>query len=190
MRPIARTLILGMILTATAAVPLIPQTNPQYRVGNITIVGARQFNPAMIKLMLGLASGELYSDSQLRTGFDNLKKLYGTRGYVNFTAVPVQDIDEQSKVTNLTINIDEDRQFHVGHIVFNGNTTISDDKIRRELLVKEGDIFNAQSWDFSMLRLSQIGYFEVIKSEDVSIKPSATEPTLDINVTVKEKARK
>jgi hypothetical protein len=30
----------------------------------------------------------------------------------------------------------------------------------------------------------------VIKSEDVSIKPSATEPALDINVTVKEKERK
>jgi outer membrane protein insertion porin family len=102
----------------------------------------------------------------------------------------VQDVDEQKKVINLTINIDEDRQFHVGHILFSGNTTTSEEKIRRELLVKEGDVFNAQFWDMSMQRLSQIGYFEEIKREDVSIKPSATEPTLDINVTVREKERK
>jgi outer membrane protein insertion porin family len=185
-----RTLILGMILAGIFAIPLMSQTNPQYRIGEITIVGAQQFNSAMIKQTLGLNPGEVYNDSQRRNGFVNLKTLYGTRGYLNFTAVPVENIDEQKKVINLTINIDEDRQFSIGHIVFTGNTTISEDKIRRELLVKEGDVFNAQNWDFSMLRLSQIGYFDVIKSEDVSIKPSATEPTLDINVTVREKERK
>ena len=36
-----------------------------------------------------------------------------------------QDIDEQKKVVNLTINIDEDRQFAIGHINFAGNTTAS-----------------------------------------------------------------
>jgi outer membrane protein insertion porin family len=143
-----------------AAIPLMSQANPQYRIGDITIVGARQFNPAMIELILGLTSGEVYNESQLRKGFENLKKLYGTRGYLNFTPTPVQDIDEQKKVINLTINIDEDRQFHVGHIVFTGNTTISEDMIRRELLVREGDIFNATDWDISMQRLTQIGYLK------------------------------
>jgi len=173
-----------------AATPLISQTNEQFRIGSIKIVGATQFSADIVKLVVGLTSGNVFDESQLRKGFDNLKKLYGTRGYVNFTAVPVQDVDEQNKVINLTIHIDEDRQFHVGHIVFTGNTTISEDKIRRELLVKEGVVFNAQNWEFSMQRLSQIGYFEQIKSGDVRIIPSATEPTLDIHVTLKEKARR
>jgi outer membrane protein insertion porin family len=179
-----------MILAGMAATPLMSQTNEQYRIGSIKIIGSTQFSTDIVKLVLGLTSGNVFDELQLRKGFDNLKRLYGARGYVNFTAVPVPDIDEQNKAVNLTINIDEDRQFRIGHIVFTGNTTISEDKIRRELLVKEGYVFNAQFWDMSMSRLSQIGYFEEIKSGDVSIKPSATEPTLDINVTVKEKEPK
>jgi hypothetical protein len=90
------------------------------------------------------------------------------------------------KLVNLTINVDEDRQFRVGHITLTGNTTKSDDIFRRELLLREGEIFDATRWDLSIQRLNQLGWFEQIKSEDAEIKPSATEPTLDINLKVKE----
>jgi outer membrane protein assembly factor BamA len=38
---------------------------------------------------------------------------------------------------NLSIDIDEDRQFTVNRINFNGNTTTRDEVIRREILIKE-----------------------------------------------------
>lgn len=178
------------VITAMLGIALIAQAPQQYRIGDIKIVGNKVLNTAAIRVFFPLTSGDVYDESKLRSGLDTLRKLYGTRGYVNFTATPVEDFDEQKKVINLTINIDEDRQFHVGHIVFTGNTTTSDDKIRRELLVKEGNIFNAQLWDLSMTRLNQLGYFEPIRGEDTEIKPSPSEPTIDITLHVKEKARK
>ena len=122
----------------------------------------------------------------MRTGFENLKKIYGARGYVNFTPVPIQDIDEQNKVVNLTINVDEDRQFTVNRIAFSGNTTTRDKVIRREIMVNEGEVFNSSLWDLSLLRLNQLGYFEEIKTEDAEVKPSPTESTIDVNLKVKE----
>lgn len=162
----------------------------EYRIGAIKVVGATVFNEAQIKLSLGLASGQVYNEDELRRRFESLKTLYGNRGYVDFVPQPVVDFDEQQKVVNLTINIDEGRQFTVNRINFTGNTTTRDDFIRREILIKEGQAFNASLWEQSLARLNQLGYFDEIKYEDVEIKPSETEPTLDINLKITEKDRK
>jgi outer membrane protein insertion porin family len=165
------------------------EENDQYKVGDVKVTGAKAFNDDFIKAVMGFVPGQVFNESLLRKGFENLKKIYGARGYVNFTPVPIQDIDEQNKVVNLTINVDEDRQFSVNRIAFNGNTTTRDKVIRREIMVNEGETFNSSLWDLSLLRLNQLGYFEEIKTEDAEIKPSPTESTLDINLKVKEKGR-
>jgi outer membrane protein insertion porin family len=165
------------------------EENDQYKVGDIKISGNKVFPDIAIRLVLGLVPGQVFNDSALRKGFENLKKLYGQRGYVNFTAEPLRDFDDQKKLVNLNINIEEDRQFTVNRIAFSGNTQTRDKVIRRDLLVSEGQVFNSLAWDTSVLRLNQLGYFEEIKTEDAEIKPSTTEPTLDINLKVKEKSR-
>src|SRR6266571_4224652 len=110
-------------------------------------------------------------------------------GNKEFTAVPVQDLDEEKRLVNLTINIDEDRQFYVNRIAFSGNSTTRDKVIRREIMVEEGQIFNSALWDLSLLRLNQLGYFEEIKNEDAEVKPSPTDNKVDIDLKVKEKGR-
>jgi outer membrane protein insertion porin family len=165
------------------------EENDQYRLGDVKVSGAATVNESLVRAVLGLVPGGVYNESQLRRGFENLKKIYGTRGYINFTAVPGQDLDEKSKIVNLTINVDEDRQFMVNRIEFTGNTTTRDKVIRREVMVSEGQVFNSSLWDMSVLRLNQLGYFEEIKTEDAEIKPHPTEPKVDVNLKVKEKGR-
>src|SRR6185295_5480938 len=165
------------------------EENDQYRVGEVKVSGNKQFNELLIRAILGLVPGEIFNEERLRKSFDNLKKLYGSRGYINFTAVPLQDFDEQKKIVNLNINVEEDRQFYVNRIAFAGNTTTRDKVIRREVMVQEGQIFNSSLWDMSLQRLNQLGYFEELKTEDAEVKPSTTEPQVDINLKVKEKGR-
>ena len=184
------TLILGMILAGMAAIPVLSQATQQYTIGNVNIIGSKQLSTNIIESILGLVPCGTYDRVLLRYGFANLNRIYASVGYVNLTATPFEDVDEQNKVVNLTINVEEDRQFFVRRITFTGNTTTSDDVIQRELLVKEGQVFNATGWELSLSRINQLGYFEEIKDGDVSIKAFGTEPLLDINVTVKEKKRK
>src|SRR5215813_5638033 len=165
------------------------EENDQYRVGDVKVTGNKQFNEAVIRAILGLVPGEIFNEERLRKSFDNLKKLYGSRGYINFTAVPLQDFDEDKKLVNLNINIDEERQFYVNRIAFAGNTTTRDKVIRREIMVSEGQVFNSSFWDQSLQRLNQLGYFEETKTEDDEVKPSPSEPQVDINLKVKEKGR-
>src|SRR5437867_4739160 len=113
------------------------EENDQYKVGEVKVTGAKELNENVIKAVMGLVPGQIYNESTLRKGFDNLKKIYGARGYVNFAPVPVQDLDEQKKLVNLTVNIEEDRQFRVNRITFSGNTTTRDKVVRREVMVTE-----------------------------------------------------
>ncbi|HMF00104.1 MAG TPA: outer membrane protein assembly factor BamA, partial [Terriglobia bacterium] len=157
------------------------EENDQYRIGDVKVVGAKALNENVIKAILGLVPEQVFNESMLRKGFENLKKLYGSQGYVNFSPVPVQDLDEGKKLVNLTINIDEDQQFRVDRITFTGNSTTRDKVIRREVLLEEGQVFNSSLWDLSLLRLNQLGYFEEIKNEDAEIKTNATDSTVDLN---------
>ena len=165
------------------------EENKQYRVGNVKVTGARQLSESAVKDALGMVPGEIFNEERLRRGFETLKKEYGTKGYINFTAVPVQGFDEANNLINLSVNIDEDRQFYVNRIAFSGNTTTRDKVIRREIMLEEGQVFNSTLWDTSMQRLNQLGYFEPIRQEDVELKPSPTEPEVDITLKIKEKDR-
>ncbi len=80
---------------------------------------------------------------------DELRKLYGNYGYINFLVDPVPEIVPNSDLINLTLNFDEGNQFFVRRIDFSGNTTTRDKVIRRELLIDDGDIFSSHLWDSS-----------------------------------------
>ena len=157
--------------------------------GDIKFVGNKAVSAAEVRLALAQTPGQVYSEDRLRLGFEALKRIYGNIGYINFTAEPRFDFDEPQKIVNLTIEIAEDRQFTVNRIDFTGNTRTRDDVIRREILVKEGDVFNASLWERSLDRLNQLGYVDQIKNEDASFKISPTEPKVDITLTIREKNR-
>src|SRR5262249_4621489 len=156
-------------------------------VRDIKITGLYLINEAEVGAVLGVIPGETFDQPRLRKGFDNLKSLYASRGYINFTAIPFLDIDEPQKIVNVAVNIIEDRPFTVNRINFTGNTRQPDEIIRREIMVKEGEVFNSVLWNLSLSRLNQLGYFDNIRSEDAEIKPSSTEPKLDITLNLREK---
>ena len=100
------------------------------------------------------------------------------------------DIVPNSNKIDLTLNADEGKQFFVRRIEFTGNTTTRDRIIRREILIDEGDVYNSTLWDASILRLNQLGYFEVLKdTESYELKRNAGTNTIDINLKVKERGK-
>ena len=118
-----------------------------------------------------------------------MRNLYGDFGYIDFVPEPAFDLMPDSGNMDMTMTADEGKQFFVRRIDFSGNTTTRDKVIRRELMIDEGDMFNSSLWDLSILRLNQLGYFEVLKDEDAAdIKHTGTN-TVDITLKVKERGK-
>src|SRR5205814_2860646 len=62
--------------------------------------------------------------------------------------------------------------------------------LRREILLDEGDIYNSRLWELSILRLNQLGYFEVLKAEEAAtIQTNTQSNTVDITLKVKERGK-
>ncbi|MGO8789145.1 MAG: outer membrane protein assembly factor BamA [Terriglobia bacterium] len=161
----------------------------QYRLGTFHIRGCKLFKEDRIAPILGMKPGDIFALSKVRKAIENYTKLYGQFGYINFTADPDIEPDNRKKVINLALDFQEDNQFTVHRIDFSGNTKTRDKVIRRELLLDEGGIFSSQLWDYSVLKMNQLGFFDEIKKEDYDIKQNAKEKTVDVLVKVKEKGK-
>ncbi len=120
----------------------------------------------------------------------SLRKAYAALGYINFTPVPNTTADDEKRTISLEIDLDEGKQFYVRRIEFQGNTTTRDKVIRRELALEEGQIYNGNLWELSLLRLNQLQYFDQLKPEqDSEIKQNPQDGTVDITLKVKEKGK-
>ncbi|HXJ90808.1 MAG TPA: outer membrane protein assembly factor BamA [Candidatus Binatia bacterium] len=148
----------------------------KYRLGRITFKNNKAIsNTAALRSMFPLKDGDVFSREKIAKGLENLRKAYGEYGYINYTGVPGTTFDDEKKLANLEIDIDEGKQFYVRRIEFQGNTTTRDKVIRRELALEEGGIYNSRLWELSLLRLNQLSYFDQLKPDD----PNVTEKRLD-----------
>jgi len=166
-----------------------------FRMGNLVVRPSDPDKPLSFKVdflqqAFPLKKGDIFSTQKIRKALEEYKKLYGTYGFIDFTYEPLTDIDPQNKVVNLTLQFDEQKQYFVRRIEFQGNTTTRDKVIRREILLDEGDMFNSRAWEVSILRLNQLDYFEPIKAEQhAELKKNQKDGTVDILLKVKEKGK-
>ena len=137
-----------------------------------------------------MKEGDIFNIDKIRKSLENFfTKLYGEYGYIDFTSEPSFDANDAKKTIDLTLTFDQQKQYFVRRIEFSGNTTTRDKVIRRELLLDEGQVFNNRYWELSILRLNQLGYFDVIKPENAELKKNVKAGTVDIKLKVKEKGK-
>jgi outer membrane protein insertion porin family len=147
------------------------------------------FKSDLLARAFPIKEGEIFSADKVRKALDNYKKLYGEYGYIDFVAEPDTEIDNSKKVINLVMEFTQDKQYFVRRIEFSGNTTTRDKVIRREILLDEGQVYNNRLWELSILRLNQLGYFDVIKPENAELKRNNKAGTVDIRLKVHEKGK-
>jgi len=163
----------------------------RYRLGTITFTGNKAVkNVKALRATFAVKDGEWFNATLVGKGLENLKKAYGQLGYINFGAIPKPSFDDQKKTVSLNIDIDEGKPFYVSRIEFQGNRITRDKVIRRELMLEEGQVYNSQLWEYSLLRLNQLEYFEPLKvDQDSEAHQDAEAGTVDLLLKVKEKGK-
>jgi outer membrane protein insertion porin family len=163
----------------------------RYRLGGITFTGNKAVSDIrQLRGQFAQKDGEWFNMTMFAKGLENLRKAYGGLGFINMVANPVPRRDEAKKLVYWDIDINEDKQFFVSRIEFTGNTVTRDKVIRRELLLEEGKQYSSQLWDLSILRLNQLGYFDVLKvDEDTETRQNADQGTVDLLLKLKEKGK-
>lgn len=156
----------------------------RYKVGYLKITGDLITDGDTLLAMTTLLKQDFFSRKVLRDDIVTLSDYYAEKGYAFAEIVPYVEKDETGKTVTVTIDIKKNELVYINRIIIKGNTRTRDKVIRREMKLKEGDIFDATALKKSHQRLQRLDFFE-----DVSISPEQTETDalMDIVVDVKEK---
>jgi outer membrane protein insertion porin family len=167
-----------------------------YRIGEMKIEGNSIFSEPTIRAVIGLNKGDIANGEKIgKALFENLKKYYGQQGFIEYTAEPTPAFkDNPAKpdegIVDFVITIEEGKQFSLRRLEFIGNTFTRDNVLRREVLLNEGDIYNQTAWEYSIIKLNQLGYFDPIdKDKDADFKTNEEEASVDVNLKVTERGR-
>ena len=176
---------------------------PRYTVGTVAFDGNTVVSSEALGPLFKIRTGDTYSQKDIRKGLETARELYGSGGYFEFTAYP--DLkprepapDERgtaspsgaTPIVDVTIRVDEGKQYFINRITFSGNTHTRDTVIRRELALVEAGVFNTQALKSSIRRLNQLGYFKALEAEGVSVEKSpGTDNKVDIELKVEEQNR-
>lgn len=155
----------------------------KYRIGKIDIEGNTLFSKDEITRVIKVKGGEIYNLKALEESFQNIAKLYYDRGYVSAAIIPDEVFNLKEKTVSYKIYIDEGEISYIETIVISGNTKTKEHVIRRELLIKEGDILLWNNVAMSRQRLSLLGYFEDV---GVDIQDGSEKNKKIVNISVKE----
>ena len=159
-----------------------------YRVGDIKIEGNKAFNTAGILSLIKLRKGDIYSTKIREKSVEDIGEMFRNYGHLYGQVIPIETLDPKNKVVNVTYQIVENDICFLRRLEFRGNIFTKDKVIRREMALREGDVFSFAQFKNSILRIKQLGLVDLEK--DPEVKPSADDPTqFDVSVNVKELQR-
>ncbi|UCD84554.1 MAG: outer membrane protein assembly factor BamA [Deltaproteobacteria bacterium] len=155
----------------------------QFYVGRIELEGDLIFGEEKILRGLRTKEGDVFSRARISEDIFVLTDRYANLGYASANISPMTRIDEQKKRVDLTFEIEKGKLVYFDRIKIVGNTKTRDKVIRRELRVKEGQLFSGSGLRRSRQRVYATGFFEEV---NMSTEPSEKENMLDAKVEVKE----
>ncbi len=137
----------------------------RYRLGTITFSGNKQItNAKALRSNLPNQGWRLVQRHGCEQGTGQPEEgLWGPGLHQLWGDSPRLRTTSRRKLFRWISDIDEGKQFFVSRIEFTGNTTTRDKVIRRELMLDEGSVYNSQLWEYSLLRLNQLQYFDPLK---------------------------
>jgi len=142
------------------------------RIKQINLVGTKAFNDKELLSQFELTTpgwltwytkNDQYSRQKLSADLEKLKSFYMNQGYLEFNVESTQvSISPDKQDVYITINVSEGDRYQVSSVKLAGDFTISEEELRKLVLVKPGDVFSRERLNESTKaigdRLGKEGY--------------------------------
>ena len=122
----------------------------QYHLGDLRFVNAwpcdvMAFSESELRNAFPLREGDLFNVALIRKGIEELTKLYNSQGYIDFTAVPETEVEDQLQRISLVMRLDQQKQFRIRTMDVVGLDPALEAILKSKL--KPGEIFNPKVAD-------------------------------------------
>ncbi len=137
--------------------------------------------------------GEIFNNTKFLKDRQMISFLYASKGYIFSRVVPKRTITEESvtvdgktvkrKFVKIDFTIKEGKQAYIESIIIKGNKKTKEHVIRREIIIKEGELFDSRKVQISRERIYNLGFF---KQVNFDVRPGSTERHMNLIVDVEE----
>jgi len=158
----------------------------QYFVGDINFSGDLLFTRAELEEDIKLVKGEVFNTDTLRRETLRYTDKYSDLGYAFANVVPQPNIHEDTKTVDVTFDVDRGERVYIGRITITGNTRTKDKVIRRELKMREGELFNGTKKRESRENVMRLGFFDGVDFHQST--PKHAPNVVDIEIKIKERS--
>ncbi|HSB06986.1 MAG TPA: outer membrane protein assembly factor BamA [Thermodesulfobacteriota bacterium] len=156
---------------------------PQYRIGTIDVKGDVLTTKEDLFKVIKVKRNDVYRNSEVRKDVNALTERFANQGYAYVEVNPEPAVEPKDLIVNLTFEIEKKKRVSFEKIQVIGNTKTRDKVVRRELLVAEGELYNATDLSTSRDRLKRTGYF---KEVDLATSRGSTDEKINLDVKVEE----
>ncbi|WP_207478812.1 outer membrane protein assembly factor BamA [Arenibaculum pallidiluteum] len=155
----------------------------RYRFGKVDIqTSIKDLDPAQLRESLTTNSGDWYDAEAVETSITNLTNAVGDLQYAFVDIQPRITRNRADQTIDITYEIAEGPRVFVERIDIDGNVRTLDRVVRREMLLVEGDPFNASKLRRSERRIRDLGFFEkVTVTQQQGSQPDRS--VISVNVT-------
>jgi len=129
-------------------VPLAVTAGEKFRLRNIVFSSPATFPPSQLRATFPIKDGDIFNREKIALGLENLRKVYGHKGYIDFSAVPDTEIDDLEHTIGLRIDLDEGVLYYIGNLVVRG---VESEPGARERLLTGWKKYQGQVYDWRIL---------------------------------------
>lgn len=159
---------------------------PYYKFGNIEIESAiPDIKYEEIHESIKTKKGKEFNSNKIEQTITGLTDYLGDKGFAFVKINPVFNKNVEEGIMDLKYDISEGPRVYVDKINIKGNTRTTDEVVRREFRLVEGDPFNSSKLKRSKQRIEGLGYFSKV---DIENKPTAFPDKVDIDVELEEQS--
>lgn len=158
----------------------------QYEVGEVDFAGDLMFPRDELFQSIQIDENKVFAYDVLQKDLGELQAKYGDLGYAYANIIPRWNFNEKEKKVNIVFEIDKGNKVYFGSINMVGNSKTRDKVIRREMKIREGELYNETRRRQSLENIQRLGFFE-----DVNFKTSTPADKLDVmnvEIVVKERS--
>ena len=134
----------------------------KFHFGEVSFEGNELYSDGQIEDVMTIHPESVYSPDALRQTVENIKSLYGQKGYIEANVTYQLFLDQNEPTYNVHFDIEEGEQYRVGLIRVLGNVSTETRVILHQNKLIPGETFDSNHLNATEYRLLSTGYFKSV----------------------------
>ncbi len=155
-----------------------------YRFGKTTFTGNLIYTSSEVAKTVEYREGKVFSQEKFEETIRAVQELYSDRGRLRTRINPVKTFNAKTDRMDVLFEIVEGPISYIGHVDVEGNKATKTYVLRREIVIKPGDMFRSSRVRRSIEKIRNLGFIDDV---DLDLQPTPSDPDkVDLTFDVAE----